>query len=172
MADLISERLNWAAAAIYTRTISATLVNEARFNVTRWSFDEVASNPDVNFGIPRIEVEGLPFDRFRFGANRSEGTPGVFKETQLEFRDTLNWVKGNHAFKFGGEYRKELNDNSLIGGARPLYSFVRQWNLANDTPIFEAINADPSTGAPAEGARSAVQTMDFLSRTIGNTGPI
>ena len=153
MADITSERFNWAAAAIYTRTISATLVNEARFNITRWSFDELASNPDVDFGIPRIEVEGFPFDRIRFGADRSEGTPGFFKETQLDFRDTLNWVKGNHGFKFGGEFRKELNDNSLIGGARPLYSFVGLWNLANGTPIFEAINADPSTGGPAEGAR-------------------
>jgi len=153
MADIVSERFNWAAAGVYTRTISPTLLNEARFNITKWSFDEVASNPDANFGVPRIEVEGLPFDRIRFGVNRSEGTPGVFSETQLDFRDTMSWVKGNHAFKFGGEFRKELNDNSLIGGARPLYSFVRLWNLANDTPIFEAINADPSTGAPAEGAR-------------------
>ena len=41
------------------------------------------SNPDTDFAIPRIEVEGLPFDRIRFGADRSEGTPGIFKETQF-----------------------------------------------------------------------------------------
>jgi outer membrane receptor protein involved in Fe transport len=47
-----------------------------------------------------------------------------------------------------------MNDNSIIGGARPLYSFVGLWNLVNDAPIFEAVNADPTTGAGAAGERS------------------
>ncbi|HUE84402.1 MAG TPA: TonB-dependent receptor [Pyrinomonadaceae bacterium] len=153
MADILSERLNWNAAVIYNRIISPTTLNEARFNITRWGFDEVASNPNVDFGIPRIEIEGLPFDRFRFGAARSEGTPGIFKETALDFRNTLTSIVGNHALKFGVELRRELNDNGLTGGARPLYSFVRLWNFANDTPIFESINLDPSTGAPAASRR-------------------
>ncbi len=153
MADIKSERLNWSAAFIYNRVISAKMFNEARFNINRWSFDEIKSNPTVNFGIPRVEIEGFPFDRIRFGADRSEGTPGIFKETQLDFRNTFNWVVGNQSIKIGGEFRKELNDNSLIGGARPLYSFVGLWNLANDAPIFEAVNADPTTGAGADGGR-------------------
>ena len=62
-------------------------------------------------------------------------------------------VVGNNNFKFGAEVRRETNDNSIIGGARPLYSFVGLWNLANDAPIFEAVNADPSTGAPSAGDR-------------------
>jgi hypothetical protein len=40
MADLRSQRLNWVASALYTRTLSAVTVNEARFNLTRWGFDE------------------------------------------------------------------------------------------------------------------------------------
>jgi len=149
MADITSKRLNWDAGAIYTRNISATMLNEARFNFTRWSFNEVDSNPDVNFGIPRIEIEGLlpGGDRLRFGADRSENTPGILKESQIDFRDALSKVTGNHALKFGGEYRIDLNDDTGTGGARPLFSFVRPWNFANDTPIFEAINAD-ANGAP------------------------
>ncbi|MDQ3749221.1 MAG: TonB-dependent receptor [Acidobacteriota bacterium] len=153
MADITSKRLNWSAAFIYNRVISASMFNEFRFNINRWGFNEIESNPDVNFGIPRVEVEGFPFDRIRFGANRSEGTPGIFKETQLDIRNTFNWVIGNQNLKIGGEFRKEINDNSLIGGARPLYSFVGLWNLANDAPIFEAVNADPNTGAGAAGER-------------------
>jgi outer membrane receptor protein involved in Fe transport len=153
MADLDSPRRNWAVTAIYDRIISARMFNEARFNMTKWSFNEVLSNPNVNFGIPRIEVEGLPFDRIRFGADRSEGTPGIYKETSADFRDTFNWVMGNHNLKIGGEWRKDINKNSIIGGARPVYSFVGLWNLANDAPIFEGINADPNTGGPATGQR-------------------
>ena len=153
MADIKSDRLNWAAAAIYNRIFSAVMFNEFRFSVNSWGYDEVKSNPDTDFAVPRIEVEGLPFDRIRFGADRSEGTPGIFRETQFEFKDTFNWVRGNHNLKIGGEWRREINNNSLIGGARPLYSFVGLWNLANDAPVFEAINADPNTGGPATGKR-------------------
>lgn len=149
MADITSNRLNWDLAFIYIRNISPTMLNEARFNYTRWGFNEIASNQNVNFGIPRIEIEGLlpGGDRLRFGANRSENTPGVIKERQLDFRDVLTKVIGNQNLRFGAEYRLDLNDNTGTGGARPLYSFVRPWNFANDTPIFEAINAD-ANGQP------------------------
>src|SRR4029079_10316870 len=96
---------------------------------------------------------GFPFDRIRFGADRSEGTPGVYSESTLDIRDVFNWLHGNMNFKFGAEFRREKSNNSLIGGARPLYSFVGLWNLANDAPIFESINADPNTGGPATGER-------------------
>lgn len=154
MADIISKRTNWSGTLLYNRIISSRMFNEFRVNVNRFSYNEIDSNPDVNFGIPRVEVEGYPFDRIRFGADRSEGTPGVFKETQFEIRDVFNWVVGNNNFKFGAEIRREMNDNSIIGGARPLYSFVGLWNLVNDAPIFEAVNADPTTGAGAAGDRS------------------
>ena len=144
MADINSKRLNWDLAAIYTRNISATMLNEGRFNFTRWGYDEVTSNPNVNFGIPRIEIEQLVPNgaRLRFGANRSENTPGVISERQIQFSDVLTKVRSNMSWKFGGEYRLDLNDNTGTGGARPDFSFVRPWNFANDTPIFEAINED------------------------------
>jgi len=149
MADITSKRLNWDIAAIYLRNLSATMVNEARFNYTRWGFNEVDANPDVNFGIPRVEIEGLlpGGDRLRFGANRSENTPGILHENQLDFRDSLSKVFGTQSLKFGAEYRIDLNNDTGTGGARPDYSFVRPWNFANDTPIFEAINAD-AQGTP------------------------
>lgn len=154
MADLISKRTNWSGTLLYNRIISSHMFNEFRVNMNRFSYNEIDSNPDVNFGIPRVEVEGYPFDRIRFGAARSESTPGIFKETQMEFRDVFNMAVGNNNFKFGAEIRREMNDNSIIGGARPLYSFVGLWNLVNDAPIFEAVNADPTTGAGAPGERT------------------
>src|SRR5437660_179623 len=36
MGDITSKRLSYALGFIYQRTISATMLNEARFNVTRW----------------------------------------------------------------------------------------------------------------------------------------
>lgn len=148
MGDITSKRLSYALGLIYQRTISATKLNEARFNVTRWGFDETLTNPQSNFGLPRIEIENLFGDRVRFGAQYGTNTPGVINERQFEFRDTFTNVIGNHALKIGGEYRRDLNSNGEIGGARPLYSFKGLWNFANGTPIFERIIAD-SQGKPS-----------------------
>ncbi|HSE98062.1 MAG TPA: TonB-dependent receptor, partial [Blastocatellia bacterium] len=153
MADLSFKPRNTAATVTWVRIISPTLLNEARANFTRFSFNQVETNEEVNFGIPRIEVEGFPFDRIRFGADRSETTPAIFAQNTFEVRDTLSKVWGNHGFKFGAEIRREQDNNNLAGGARPLFSFVGLFNLANDTPIFEALNADPNTGRPADAQR-------------------
>jgi Carboxypeptidase regulatory-like domain/TonB dependent receptor len=148
MADINSERLSYAVGLIYTRNISTNMINEARFNLTRWGFDETKSNSNADFGLPRVEIEGIYGDRLRYGAPRGLNTPGTINERQLDFRDTLTNIVGNHVLKFGAEYRVDLNRNGEVGGARPLYSFVRPWNFANGTPIFEEIAAD-QTGKPA-----------------------
>ncbi len=146
-ADLASDRLTYLLGGIYTRTISPNWLNEFRMNYTRWGFDEVTSNPDTDWGIPRVEIEAIFGDRLRFGAPRADTTPGDFKQTQMDFRDVLTNVIGNHTLKFGGAYRKELNNSASPGGGRPLFSFTRMWNFANGTPVFQAINAD-ATGTP------------------------
>jgi hypothetical protein len=145
--------LNSAGTATWIRTISPTMLNEARANFTRFAFDQVATNPDVNFGIPRIEVEGLSVVRLELGAIRSETTPGLFAQNTFEVRDTLTWVRGNMALKFGVEIRREQDNNNLAGGARPAYVFRGLYNLANDAPYSESINADPNTGLPADAQR-------------------
>lgn len=154
-ADITITPHNTAYAFLYNRTFSPTLLNEARFNFTQFAFNEIESSSDTNFGIPRIEIESLLRDgsRIRFGAPQAETTPGDFSEKTLEFRDVVSKVYGNHGFKFGGEYRRELNDNILNGGSRPLYTFASLFNFANDAPLFYQINADPETGGIANAER-------------------
>src|SRR6266702_3804519 len=151
--DIAQKPQNQTEALAWIRLLSPTLVNEARFNFTRFSFNQVTANENVNFGIPRVEIEGYSFDRIRFGADRSESTPAVFSQNTYNFRDTLSKVIRAHALKFGFDLSAEQDNNNLLGGARPLYSNVRLWNFANSTPIFEAINADPRNGGPANGQR-------------------
>jgi outer membrane receptor protein involved in Fe transport len=154
LADLPFKPMNTAATLTYNRTISPTMLNEVRFNFTRFTDDGLADASNVNFGIPRLEVEGLAIpDRIRFGAPQSETTPSKLAQNQFELRDGLTYVMGNHALKFGAELRWEQDNSSLVGGSRPLYSFQGMFNLANDTPVFEQINANPNTGAPADAQR-------------------
>jgi len=149
----------------YTRTISSTTINEARFNITRFAFNELQSSPDTNFGLPRIEIETLPFDRIRWGPPWSETTPGVFSEKTFELRDTLRKVMGNHSWAFGGELRKEQDNNDLLGGARPLYTFGGLFNFANGTPLFYQIDADPRTGGPPDTTRHfRTHTLAFFAQ--------
>jgi hypothetical protein len=148
MADINSKRQSYAIGLIYTRNVSQTMINEARFNVTKWGYDETDTNPFADFGLPRVEIEGFYGDRLRYGAPRSENTPGVITEKQFDLRDSVTKIWGNHVLKVGGEYRKDLNSNGEVGGARPAYSFARPWNFANGTPVFEVITADQN-GKPA-----------------------
>jgi hypothetical protein len=153
MADVETKPSNYFAMLTYNRTISSTLFNEARVNFTRFAFDEVKSSSNTNFGIPRIEIETLPFARIKFGAPWSETTPGIFAENTFEVRDTLRKSAGNHGLSFGGEWRQEQDNNNLIGGARPLFTFGGLFNFANSTPLFYQINADPRTGGPPTAQR-------------------
>ncbi|HEY6805693.1 MAG TPA: TonB-dependent receptor [Pyrinomonadaceae bacterium] len=153
-ADITSTPHNTAMTFLYNRIISSSLLNEARFNFTQFSYNEIESSQATNFGIPRVEIESLLKDgRIRFGANQAETTPGIFSEKTFEFRDVVSKVHGNHGWKFGGEFRKELNDDNLNGASRPLYTFGGLFNFANDTPLFYQINADPRTGGPADAQR-------------------
>jgi hypothetical protein len=54
---------------------------------------------------------------------------------------------------FGGEWRQEQDNNKLLGGARPLFTFGGLFNFANSTPLFYMINADPRTGGPPAAQR-------------------
>ncbi|HEV3468115.1 MAG TPA: TonB-dependent receptor [Pyrinomonadaceae bacterium] len=153
MGDIRTRPLNVFGMVTYTRVLSQTMVNEARFNATRFAFNEIESSSETNFGIPRIEIENMPGDRLRFGPPWEETTPGVFAENTYEFRDTLRLVAGNHSWSFGGEWRKEQDNNDLSGGSRPLFTFAGLFNFVNDAPLFYQINADPRTGGPAESQR-------------------
>ena len=152
--DLPFRPLNSSATATYNRILSPTMLNEARFNFSRFADDGLADAAKVDFGIPRIEVEGLALPaQLEFGAPQADTTPSLLAQNQFEFRDTLSKVVGTHALKAGVEVRWEQDNNSLVGGARPDYSFQGLFNLANDTPIYEGIDASPLTGAPADSQR-------------------
>src|SRR5713101_7664572 len=58
MADVSTKPQNQSEALSWIRTVSSTLVNEARLNFTRFAFNQVTANQKVNFGIPRVEIEG------------------------------------------------------------------------------------------------------------------
>jgi len=163
-ADVNSERLSYAFGVVYSKNISANILNEARFNITRWGFDETQSNPGAQLDLPRVEIEGIFSDRLRFGFPQGLNTPGVINEKQLDFRNMLTYIKGNHVLKFGAEYRRDLNSNGEVGGARPLYSFRHLWNFANGAPIFQFIAADQQGKPAANNTKFTTSELAFFAQ--------
>lgn len=140
--DFKSGRRNSVATILWTRTLSPTLINEARFNVTRFNFDEVQSNPDIGYGIPQINIF---FEQFiPFGTHIG---PGVFFQNTYNFRDTVTKVAGAHGLKFGVDVIKEQNNDRAPWAGRPTYDFGSLWDFANDAPSNQNAFFDPSTGA-------------------------
>jgi len=171
-ADIAFNPLNSAATVTWNRILSPTLLNQARLNFTRFHDNGVLDAASTNFGIPNVGVESYPFSHPFIGAPWAETTPAIFAQNTIELRDTLNKVMGNQGLKFGIEIRKEQDNNSLVGGSRPLYSFSGFWNLANDTPITSKLIPTPGRADPASPRSTSVPaTGRCLARTIGRCGP-
>ena len=162
--DITFAPFNSAATLAFIHTFTPSVLNEARGNFTRFNANELADLGTGDLSIPRLQVQGFGTG-FSFGGPPSfgidRGRPNNRTQNTYEFRDTLTWVRGNQAFKFGGEARLEQNNNNEVAEARPEFTFKSLLDLANDSVFFENIAVDPLTGGPANGQRY------FRSRTYG-----
>lgn len=150
ISDLPFKPLNQSGTLVYIHTFNSTLVNEARANYTRFSDNQIQDSKGlVNWGVPQLKIQGYKFGNLISGADSAQTTPGIFAETTYEVRDTLTKVFGSHTLRIGGQFRWEQDNDNLNGLARPVYAFQGIYNLANDTPIYEQVAANPNTaGVP------------------------
>ena len=147
MGDFTSSRRNMVGTLLWTRTLSPTMINEARFNVTRWYFNEVESNPEMPWGLPRLWVNqavGTENPLLSYGPGIG---PGVFYQTTYNVRNTLTKVLNTHALKIGGDIIREQNNDKAPWAGTPEYHFNTFWSFANDAPADEVSFFDPATGA-------------------------
>ena len=162
--DLTFQPFSSAATLTYIRTISANMLNEARFNFTRFNANELDALGSGDLSIPRLQVQGFGA-AFTFGGPPSfginRGTPNNRTQNTYEVRDTVTLVRGNQAIKIGGEMRREQNNNNEISEARPEFVFKSLLDFANDSVFFQNIAIDPRTGGAANGQRY------FRSNTYG-----
>jgi len=140
-----SDRINYSEALLWNHTFSPNVLNEARFNVSRWYFDELASNPQEPWGLP---LDFLNCLSSACPSNYGTQGPGIFYKTAYNIRDTLSTVLHRHTLKYGVDVYKEQNKQTNSGGARPDYVFRNMWEFANDAPFQEFGNFDPTTGIP------------------------
>jgi hypothetical protein len=145
--DVTSRWRNGFVTFLWNRTFSPTLLNEARFNATRWHSNEYQANSGALWGLPHLQVEAWPFDRLKFGMPQGDNAPGLFAQNQFEFRDVVSKSHGRHGLKAGFSYdAAQDNTDYMFGDQRPIYVYHSIWELVNGAPIYEGVNADPRTG--------------------------
>ena len=123
-----------------TRSLTPSLVNEARFGYTRiynaigtlsaGSNNEVGAlnipglNPGdpATWGIPAISLNG---DGFSGIGDNTDG-PYVIKDNSLQLVDVLSWTRGKHTFRAGFEYNRQNFDQ--VGNQFSRGNFVFQPN--------------------------------------------
>ncbi|HYY56607.1 MAG TPA: carboxypeptidase-like regulatory domain-containing protein, partial [Pyrinomonadaceae bacterium] len=124
--DIQFKPFNSAVTFTFIRTFSPTMLNEARFNFTRFNANELNDIGASNLSIPRLQVQGFG-SAFSFGGAPSfgidRGRPNNRTQNTYEVRDTVTVVRGTHAVKIGGEARFEQDNNNIISGARPEFTF-------------------------------------------------
>jgi hypothetical protein len=152
------DALNYSESLMWSHTFGPSWINEARFNVGRWYYNELQSNPQAPFGLPTdyINTIGSNIDGINYGAPG----PNILYKTGYNIRDIATWVHGNHASKFGIDLYKEQNTQTQAGGARPTYSFQNLWDFANDAPLQENGQFNPTTGVPTS-LTSYVRDNDY-----------
>ncbi len=146
---------NDAYMVTWIRTFGSSLLNEARFNFTRFHDDEL-SNISNNLHIPQLDTNG-----FNFAGGDGLGLPGdgglqwgadfnlpkILVQNTFEFRDTLSKQIGNKVWKVGFQTIREQDNSLRRQHARPQFFFDNFLSLANDAPFFESsADINPLTG--------------------------
>jgi hypothetical protein len=152
-----------------THTFGAALVNEARFGFNRIHIAFVPNaqlNP-LDFGIKDGVTEAIGLPQIAVtGSNFNLGGPTGFpqgrSDTTFVFSDTLNYLRGNHSFRFGGEWRRFYNNNT--GKDTGSFTFANMAAfIAGNANAFTVTLGDVSS-AIAQGALGAFVQDNYKVR--------
>ena len=104
-----------------THIFGPNLTNEARLGLNRINITftpNFQANPadfginngiNQDLGLPQISITG-----FNFNIGGPQGFPQGRADTTIVLSDTLNYLRGNHSFRFGGEARRFYNNNFTL----------------------------------------------------------
>jgi TonB dependent receptor len=104
-----------------THIFGPNITNEARlgFNRINITFTPNAQLNAADFGIDTgvdqpIALPQMSITGFNFNIGGPQNFPQGRADTTIVLSDTLNYLRGNHSFKFGGEFRRFYNNNFTL----------------------------------------------------------
>jgi len=148
-------QINEAFSLIWNHTFSPTLLNQARANAAGWRWNEITSNSQEPFGLPRANIDSIGSSVGATPATpQNFGPPGPSDLNQwtYTFNDVLTKIAGRHSIKAGVDFTKLAYLNNAVYAARPGFAFHNLWDFANDAPFAEGGQYqgefDAKTGIP------------------------
>lgn len=143
------EGKRWLATLNETHVFNGGMVNEARLGVNRIGITFAPANPlnPASFGIGNgvTSAIGLPQITLRdIGLNFGgpSGFPQGRGDTTGVFSDTLSVLRGKHSLKFGGEFRRFINDN--FGNDPGTFAFNTVSDFINGQAASFTVNTLPT----------------------------
>ncbi|HYK35610.1 TonB-dependent receptor [Alloacidobacterium sp.] len=133
-------RDNWIVGKLDT-FLTSSLSNEARYMYGRDFEYEFAQSPTtyeqnnlINTPSGYVNPLGLPVNVFlsgffQFGTPQFLQRPSYPDERRWQIADTVEWIRGNHDFKFGGDY---IHTYDLV---QNLYNQYGGYSYTGATPI-------------------------------------
>ena len=122
----------------YTKTISATLLNEASVAVNRWN----AADPGSDIQAVRV------FPQTAIGSGSAGVGPTTFDlrvgNTSFTYLDTLSWVKGKHQMRFGGQIVR--NRDNKASNLQTAVTFLNLDQFAANKPALVSTIGNPTVG--------------------------
>jgi len=140
----------------WTRVLTSSLVNEAKFGYNRFNQSiltaDASVNPitygintgvttPINFGFPELAISGFT----SLGGNH--GWPLLTTPNQTYvFGDNVSYTRGKHALKFGAELRNGSADNVRDRYGKGRFRFTGGTAFAGSTPLEDFLAGAPSVG--------------------------
>jgi Carboxypeptidase regulatory-like domain/TonB dependent receptor len=111
-------------------------------NPTDYGINTGVTDP-VNFGMPTIRING--FNNPTLGGNRSWPLYTTPNET-LQFADNISWSRGEHTFRFGGEFRHGSTDNLRDRSGKGRIRFSGDGAFVGSSPLEDFLAGFPGSG--------------------------
>lgn len=129
----------------YTRLYQPTFNADHDVNPTTYGINTGVTNPLV-FGMPQISISGFNF---------LGGTPNRPKvqgpDETIQFLDHVSYTRGNHAFKFGGEVRRNFTTAFTYLSGKGVIKFNSGAAFSGATPLEDFLAGDPKSGKILDG---------------------
>ncbi len=117
----------------WVHTFSPAVLNEVRVGYLQ-------NNTKIT--VSKGGVPGITLEDGEVGFGSYNGYPQSFKENIYTYSDMVSIGHGNHNFKVGADFRRNI-ENSEFNVARPSYYFYDQVFFAADAPYAELAGVDP-----------------------------
>ncbi|MFN0172563.1 MAG: carboxypeptidase regulatory-like domain-containing protein [Bryobacteraceae bacterium] len=130
------------ASLQYTHIFGPAWINSARLGYTFGSQDQPNLSPagitNADLGFPNNANQpraagvsaGIPlFTITGYGAaGAPNNSPRLFKTRKFQAGDTMNWIRGAHVFKFGGDFTRRHEDQRFNPQIRGAYTFTQNYS--------------------------------------------